>query len=125
MLLVVRTIIWSSNFFLLRGYLDMCNLLDGLVAFGGGGWGCKLLFSHGPKIVNTPTRSLALSGSRKHATNTRKVQRQGCQHFGRRPGLAARVVGRPRGPRSKWPGLQGDEIDLKFCQRCCQCGSRC
>ena len=32
MLLVVRTIIWSSNFFLLRGYPDMCNLLDGLVA---------------------------------------------------------------------------------------------
>ena len=34
MLLVVRTIIWSSNFFLLRGYPDMCNLLDGLVALG-------------------------------------------------------------------------------------------
>ena len=32
MLLVVQTIIWSSNFFLLRGYPDMCNLLDGLVA---------------------------------------------------------------------------------------------
>ncbi len=33
-LLVVRTIIWSSNFFLLRGYPDMCNLLGGLVALG-------------------------------------------------------------------------------------------
>ena len=34
MLLAVWTIVWSSNFFLLRGYLDMRNLLDGLVALG-------------------------------------------------------------------------------------------
>ena len=34
MLLVVRTIIWSSNFILLRGCPDMCNLLDGLVGLG-------------------------------------------------------------------------------------------
>ena len=26
--------IWSNNFFLLRGYPGMCNLLDGLVALG-------------------------------------------------------------------------------------------
>ena len=32
MLLVVRTIIWSNNLFLLQGYPDMGNLLDGLVA---------------------------------------------------------------------------------------------
>ena len=29
-----RRSIWSSNLFLLRGYPDMCNLLDGLVALG-------------------------------------------------------------------------------------------
>ena len=34
MLLAVRTIIWSNNFFLLLGYPGMCNLLDGLVALG-------------------------------------------------------------------------------------------
>ena len=32
MLLVVRTIIWSNNLFLLRGYPGICNLLDSLVA---------------------------------------------------------------------------------------------
>ena len=33
---------WSDNLFLLRGYLDMCNLLDGLVALA---WlvGCCML----------------------------------------------------------------------------------
>ena len=30
MLLIVRIIIWSNNFFPLRGYPGMCNLLDGL-----------------------------------------------------------------------------------------------
>ena len=34
MLLIVWTIIWSSNFFLLQGYPGICNLLDGLVALG-------------------------------------------------------------------------------------------
>ena len=34
MLLAVRTIIWSTNLFLLRGYPGMYNLLDGLVALG-------------------------------------------------------------------------------------------
>ena len=34
MLLAIQTITWSNNFFLPRGYPDMCNLLDGLVVLG-------------------------------------------------------------------------------------------
>ena len=31
---IIWTIIWSSNFFLLRGFPGMCNLLGGLLAHG-------------------------------------------------------------------------------------------
>ena len=75
----------------------------GCSSSGGSGGAANVGVQAFVHVVNTPTRSLALSGTRKHTTNTWKVLSQGCQHFGRRPGLAAVSKGRwaPRGPRGK------------------------